>query len=494
LPISSSRSAAGLRLTGTTPFDQRRLHAASFDELRRIIREEEPPRPSLRLSTLAQTITMDAANRRSDPRLRATTLRGDLDWIVMKALEKDRKRRYDTAADLASDVQRYLDQQPVVARPPSQWYRFRKFVRRNRVTFTAASLVLAALIVGTSVSTWQAVRATRARAEAEGLRQEAVEFANRLKEDNVLLDSARANAHEERFSLALAQFTKATELQPDHYLTWSGRGSFYIQRGAWRAAAGDFAKALKLGAPANNPGWWGVPQLCVYAGDNDAYRTVCRTLREQLEQSDDPALVSYAVRSLLIGQDRGAGDARTLADRVERLLATQPHGIGPPFPGSPPFPPRPPDHEPPGNRPPPGREPPWRRGLPAEFLWYAAGLAHFRAGDFEPAVQRLRQAADAGLRFPSGRAALPLLAMAHHGLGQDAEAEHALTEARQALDEWTSALSEGGLEKLPVPWLDPLECHILFCEASSRIRGSEPPDRDRLDQIEQRSLAAMRSQ
>src|SRR5262249_49167833 len=114
-------------LTGTTPLDKERLKELGYDELRRIIREEEPPRPSTRVSTLAQAATTVSAGGKS--RL-SQLFRGELDWIVMKALEKDRSRRYETASAFAADVQRYLADEPVLACPPSAGYRFRKFARR----------------------------------------------------------------------------------------------------------------------------------------------------------------------------------------------------------------------------------------------------------------------------------------------------------------------------------------------------------------------------
>ena len=110
-------------LTGTTPFGKERLHKVGYDELRRIIREEEPPRPSTRVSTLAQVATTPSAQRKSDPKRLSQLLRGELDWMVMKALEKDRNRRYETASAFAADVQRYLHDEPVQACPPSVSYR-----------------------------------------------------------------------------------------------------------------------------------------------------------------------------------------------------------------------------------------------------------------------------------------------------------------------------------------------------------------------------------
>jgi serine/threonine protein kinase len=133
-------------LTGTTPFEKERLHRAGYDEMRRIIREEEPPRPSTRISTLGQAATTISTQRKSDPNRLANCLRGELDWIVMKCLEKDRSRRYETANGLARDVERYLADEPVLAGPPSARYRLRKFVRRNKGAVAAAALVLGALI------------------------------------------------------------------------------------------------------------------------------------------------------------------------------------------------------------------------------------------------------------------------------------------------------------------------------------------------------------
>ncbi|MBI1917218.1 MAG: protein kinase [Planctomycetes bacterium] len=133
-------------LTGTTPFDRERLRAAGYDELRRIIREEEPPRPSTRMSTLGQASATVSANRQSEPKRLSQLFRGELDWIVMKALEKDRNRRYETASAFAADVQRYLKDEPVQACPPSAWYRFRKFARRNKAALVIASVVLMAVL------------------------------------------------------------------------------------------------------------------------------------------------------------------------------------------------------------------------------------------------------------------------------------------------------------------------------------------------------------
>jgi serine/threonine protein kinase/Flp pilus assembly protein TadD len=162
-------------LTGVTPFDPETLRRAALDELRRIMREEEPPRPSMRLTSLGAALTTVSAHRKADARRLDRAVRGELDWIVMKALEKDRNRRYETANAFAADVLRYITGQPVEACPPSAWYRFKKAARRNRVALTTAALVAVALGVGTAVSAWQAVRAKDAERRATAARRQAEE-------------------------------------------------------------------------------------------------------------------------------------------------------------------------------------------------------------------------------------------------------------------------------------------------------------------------------
>jgi eukaryotic-like serine/threonine-protein kinase len=158
-------------LTGRPPFDPKKFAQEGVDQIRREIREIEPPRPSARLHTL------DEDERTTIARLRNTAaselaiiLRGDLDWIVMRCIEKDRTRRYDTANGLAMDIQRYLRNEPVIARPPSTAYLLQKLVRRHRVGFAASVTVLGVVAAGAVVSTWQAVRATRAEQEQSRLR------------------------------------------------------------------------------------------------------------------------------------------------------------------------------------------------------------------------------------------------------------------------------------------------------------------------------------
>jgi serine/threonine protein kinase/tetratricopeptide (TPR) repeat protein len=177
-------------LTGTTPFEKERLRNADLDEMRRILREEEPPRPSTQVSTLAVASDTVTANRQTSAKHLSLLLRGELDWIVMKCLSKDRTRRYESVSALAADLRRYLQGESIEARPPSVVYRFRKFVRRNRVAITTTGLVAAILVLGTSISTWQAFRAT----EAERLTRGALAAEKRARQD-AEADRQRADAN-----------------------------------------------------------------------------------------------------------------------------------------------------------------------------------------------------------------------------------------------------------------------------------------------------------
>jgi serine/threonine protein kinase/tetratricopeptide (TPR) repeat protein len=157
-------------LTGTTPLEKKRIAKAAYDEIRRMIREEEPKKPSTRLST-SESIASVAAQRHTEPTKLSKLVRGDLDWITMKALEKDRTRRYETANGLARDIQRYLSDEPVEACPPSATYRLRKFAKKNRAALTTAGAIALLLTGGVAVSAWQAVRATRAERDALAAQQ-----------------------------------------------------------------------------------------------------------------------------------------------------------------------------------------------------------------------------------------------------------------------------------------------------------------------------------
>jgi tetratricopeptide (TPR) repeat protein len=187
-------------LTGTTPLTRETLKKAGLDEMLKLIRELEAPTPSSRLSTTEGTPTI-AANRQSEPAKLGRFVKGELDWIVLKALAKDRDRRYETANGFARDIERFLQHEPVQAGPPSARYRLRKFVQRNRGQVIAASVVLLALVLGIAGTTFGLIRATRAaeaerlaKVEAEEQRESALHSAEREAAERQKAEAARAEA------------------------------------------------------------------------------------------------------------------------------------------------------------------------------------------------------------------------------------------------------------------------------------------------------------
>ncbi|MCC6320998.1 MAG: serine/threonine protein kinase [Phycisphaerales bacterium] len=172
-------------LAGVTPIDPVRLRSAAYAEMQRIIREVDPPAPSTRLSQAGEQLASVAATRRTEPGRLGSIIRGELDWIVMRALEKDRARRYDSPGNLAADIQRYLQGEPVEAAPPNAVYRLNKFVSRHRGPVMAASAVAAALVIGLGLALWQAMVAQRERdaARLAAVKASAAETEARARRD-----------------------------------------------------------------------------------------------------------------------------------------------------------------------------------------------------------------------------------------------------------------------------------------------------------------------
>ena len=182
-------------LIGRTPFDSKELLAAGLDAMRRVIREKEPPRPSTRLSTLQEgDLTTTAKHRQADPPKLIHLIRGDLDWIAMKCLEKDRTRRYETANGLARDIERHLNNEPITARPPSNLYRFQKSFRRNKLTFAAGAAIALALIIGAAISIVATIKERHARlqAQANEKRAEAAQLEAQKEQRQAEIEAAKS--------------------------------------------------------------------------------------------------------------------------------------------------------------------------------------------------------------------------------------------------------------------------------------------------------------
>ncbi len=233
-------------LTGTTPLERARLKSAAFHELVRLIKEEEAPRPSVRLSS-SDHLPKIAAARKTEPERLPRLVRGELDWIVMKCLEKDRTRRYESASSLARDVEHYLADEPVEACPPSASYRLRKAARKYRTPLQVVSVFLLLLVAGAIASTWQAIRATLAERKAETRKREA--------------DDAREQAEKGRDELASLN----QDLRRTNYVAQMG-----LAQQAWREAQMDQVREHLKAAEPQRPGdpdlsgfeWYYLRRLC----------------------------------------------------------------------------------------------------------------------------------------------------------------------------------------------------------------------------------------
>jgi serine/threonine protein kinase len=255
-------------LTGTTPFESETLKQVGLDEIRRKIREEEPPTPSRRVSTLAAQDCSTISERRGvDGRRHGQVLRGELDWIVMKALEKDRNHRYESASAFAADVQCYLNDQTVEACPPSAAFRLRKYVRRNRRLLATAGIVAAALIAATAVSTWQAFQAREAQrqAEADRDRAAAAQQESEAAETRATNEAAIARAVKEFLQQDLL---RQVDSDPEFQDEVAGNANLTVKEALNRAAA-------KIGERfPNQP----LVEAAIRTAIGDAYRSIAQNL------------------------------------------------------------------------------------------------------------------------------------------------------------------------------------------------------------------------
>lgn len=460
-------------LTGTTPFDRTRLHKAAFDEIRRIIREEEPLRPSTRISTLGLTLPDISAKRKTDPGRLSAEVRGELDWIVMKCLEKDRTRRYDTANGLARDIQHYLADEPVEACPPSAAYRLKKFTRKHRGLLTTAAAFATLLVVGVVASTWLAAWAVRsqhsaryaqlqaeaaldgervARQEAEAARTKAEWFSKRLSVATQIANEGADYYYRNNRAAALERFAKAAAIEPDLNTIYFYRKMVYTELGLWELAEADYDQLFRLASRAH-------PQTCYehallewYTGNQEGYQGACQEILRQYGSSANRNDQRHVLRACLLAPEL-VGDPADFARRAEEMAANDPA--------------------------------PWNS--------YTAGVAHLRAGNLEQAIARLREALATGGRSPGGVHRLNYLplATALHRAGQTPEAQAALAQGEQAIDGWISAMLNGPVGLLPLDWWDWLECRLLYREAKILITGAPPADDPRLQKIHERALAAI---
>jgi WD40 repeat protein/serine/threonine protein kinase/tetratricopeptide (TPR) repeat protein len=234
-------------LTGTTPLDRKRLSQGAILEMLRIIREEDSPRPSMRLSTIEELPSI-AAFRQVEPRKLSGLVRGELDWIVMKALEKDRTRRYETASGLAADLRRYLDDEPVLAGPPSSWYRLRKFARRNRALVATAAVVATALVAVAALTALYADRQRHFAIEQTKATRKITDLATDLGKER---ESLRKSLSESDRLLAIRNFERGQAACEQGEI---GPGMLWMIE-SWRSAVAANDPAWQHAARANLAAW-----------------------------------------------------------------------------------------------------------------------------------------------------------------------------------------------------------------------------------------------
>ena len=327
-------------LTGKTPFDTQELLKAGLDEVRRVIRDQEPVRPSTRLSTMmAPDLTIVSQHHRAEPPKLIREVRGRLDWIVMKALEKDPARRYATANGFAMDVQRYLGSEVVMARPPSAFYKYRKLVARNKLLFGALGLIILLLIAGLGVTTQLLVQERKTHQEADLFRlvskgedlyrqnnlieaeqffRQALEIDRRLHGplpanityvDHVL-ELLVAQKHYDGVIAFTKELAGPTNTTPPQDLDLF---AVTLERcGKWKQALA-YAHVLLDEKPSYHQWYHTVAPLQVAENDLKGYQDTCRKIVARFSTTTVTAIADPMAKDCLILPDSGADLARVAA-------------------------------------------------------------------------------------------------------------------------------------------------------------------------------------
>jgi serine/threonine protein kinase len=309
-------------LTGSTPFDRERFRQAAFDEVLRIIREEEPPKPSTRLSA-SNSLPSIAANRRTEPASLNREVQGDLDWIAMKCLEKDRNRRYETASGLAHDIENALSDKPVVARPPTTFYRLRKFAKRHQTAINMGGVIATALIAILGIS---AFAHRKHAAEAERL-------ADSLAQEEKLLAAQRQSALEKVLLQSMSgdfigaenSAKEAESLQASPGQIGILRGLVAYERGDMNSAIGHLERAVKF-VPSGEPNAVAARALLSLAYAKSFRGAKSTSAYEEMQRLSPISPEDYAFKglvetSMLVAQDHATG-LQSLEEAVRRRPAS----------------------------------------------------------------------------------------------------------------------------------------------------------------------------
>ncbi|MGA9451458.1 MAG: serine/threonine-protein kinase [Verrucomicrobiia bacterium] len=454
-------------LTGRTPFDPKKLLQSGLDEMRRTLREKEPQRPSIMLTTLqGRELTAIAEQRQAESPKLISLLRGDLDWIVMKALEKDRRRRYETANGLAVDINRYLNNEPVIARPPSRLYRFQKLVRRNKIVFAAGAAVAAALIIGLGTSTClflmersarqRAVAAERQQArlrqEAELARANEAELRRQAEaREKIILAAVRVN--QENFDEADNLLNNLSPILPslEGAAVFRSVGEWHALEERWQQAADRFAVLLQM----NKFDGWDMASLdylrrgpvLVELGDVNGYDRFRQEAILRFAGTTNPVAAERTVKvSLLLPADNKT--MRALAPLAE-VSAKAFGSIA-------------------------------NNDTNAEAVFQAAwgsisvALMEYRRGNYAGAAEWCRRClAYPGDNPPRVATAKIILAMSCHQLGQTEEAASELAQGQESIQgKFNDGLDLGSA--LHGFWFDWVFARILLSEATTLIEPRPP--------------------
>jgi serine/threonine protein kinase/Tfp pilus assembly protein PilF len=411
-------------LTGNTPFDAQELVKSGLDQMRRTIREQEPQRPSTRLSTMLNADLTEVAKRHgSEPPRLISLIRGDLDWIVMRALEKDRTRRYETANGLAADLEHYLNDELVVARPPSSLYRFQKLVRRNQAAFIAVGAVLAALVLGFGFSLYELRRALVAEKEARADIEE-IRTRNAMGE---ILRNAGLEVSQGKFEEAEKTMDQAP-LSPSDSVIYNVLGLVHAERGDNTAAIRDFTRSIAAD-PTNHTSYHVLSYILLNNNDSDGYKNLRRQMLRQFSSTSDPAIAAEIAKDCLI-LPLAAEDLPAVNRMVGTAMADNTNQAA---------------------------------ALNAELV---RGLADYRGGDFAGAAQLAQKVAQQTGDPNRAVQALAVLAMAQQQLNQPDQARETLAKASDLAGRKISS-SEANT------WYDQLAGKALLYDARLLINGSQ---------------------
>ena len=395
-------------------------------------------------------MTRVAKRQSAEPPKLVHFIRGDLDWIVMKALEKDRTRRFESASGLALDVQRFLKNEPIEARPPSGLYRFQKLVRRNKTAFAAAAAIVAALVLGLGLSLYlfvqerHALRSERqavARAVAAEHRQ--AELRDQAEKGLALERQMREIAPlTEKFTTAgrlmsEGQFEKAEEVIndipptiPQSSVIYNALGRVYGGRSNWPAAIRNFTRSVTAD-PTNYFAYPYLGPLLVQAGDLAAYRTLCERALSQFGETADPTTAEQIAKYCMM-LPPPATSLKRLAKLADSALAAGPTNTA-----------------------------------PAHYE-FVKGLAEYRQGHFAGALEWLRKSAEQEGVPARAAQAYAAMAMAEYQLGQTNAARAALTQGIKIAE---TELAKSGR----IDWNDGLIAQFLLREAHGLVVGTSAP-------------------